>query len=80
MSEGNDMIKVHVQRKFGSHPHPITLGQFRFPVLPRIGELVHVKDGSDELCLKVLAIDHYGYSDEETAWDGVITVTGEVAE
>lgn len=45
---------------------PLDFGAYRFRVLPRVGELVHVHLGETPHCLRVEEVEHYAYTEDNT--------------
>ncbi len=68
------LLETHVQLE-KPDDYPMSLGKYRFAVLPRVGETIHVKEGDEEHDLTVIAVDHYGYGEGESPWGGVISLT-----
>ena len=60
----------------------LDFGAYRFRVLPRVGDLVHVHLGETPHCLKVCEVEHYAYTEENTptAWDTVIKLICEAVD
>jgi hypothetical protein len=60
----------------------LDFGAYRFRVLPRVGELIHLHMGETPHCLKVEAIEHFAYTEDSTPtpWDTVIKLTCETAD
>jgi hypothetical protein len=74
MTKEAKMIRAYLQKSVPAD-YPVHIGHFDFIVLPRIGEIVHVNDGDNEIALKVVAIDHWGRGEADAPGDGLITLT-----
>ena len=61
---------------------PLDFGAYRFQVLPRVGEVIHVHMGETPHCLKVEMVEHFAYTEDATPtpWDTVIKLTCETTD
>jgi hypothetical protein len=60
----------------------LDFGAYRFRILPRVGELIHVHMGETPHCLRVDAVEHFAYTEDNTPtpWDTVIKLTCEAVD
>jgi hypothetical protein len=60
-----NLIKFDVVGKLTSgHNNPI--GSYRFASAPKVGEIIHIANADGDMMLRVITVEHFGYSDQET--------------